>query len=238
MFCIQSIFRSLTSAKHNMPVCANRVCQQSGMRQMWAGSGQMYSFSSERGRLSGADCRGWLPHIPPVWRGEAEVEQDMFGMDWGGGQEKGCQKQMWPPPPFPPLCPCLNKSCSRSFYLHMLTGTSEFPEEKCREKKMGKKKKDRDIRRKSYARHCCKRLKRAFHKPWCKSDQTLQLQFGLSYSHSHRNSESIQEGDEIAEKNQVKQRCLCIYWNYYERWRIWSWRESGLDIIVSFKTAP
>lgn len=34
----------------------------------------------------------------------------------------------------------LNKSCSRSFYLHMLTGTSEFPEERCREKKMEKKK--------------------------------------------------------------------------------------------------
>lgn len=35
---------------------------------------------------------------------------------------------------------CLNKSCSRSFYLHMLTGTSELPEETHREKKMEDKK--------------------------------------------------------------------------------------------------
>lgn len=40
---------------------------------------------------------------------------------------------------------CLNKSCSRSFYLHMLTGTSEFPEERCREKKMeGEKNRGRE----------------------------------------------------------------------------------------------
>ena len=36
---------------------------------------------------------------------------------------------------------CLNKSCSRSFNLHMLTGTSEFPEERCREKKTGEENK-------------------------------------------------------------------------------------------------
>lgn len=123
--CIQSIFRRPNS------VCANRVCQQSGMRQMWAGSGQMYSFSSEKGRLSGVDCRVWLPHIPPVRWGEAEVERDMFGMEWGGWGEGLSEADVTPPP-----LPCLNKSCSRSFYLHMLTGTSEFPEERCREKKM------------------------------------------------------------------------------------------------------
>ncbi len=42
---------------------------------------------------------------------------------------------------------CLNKSCSRSFYLHMLTGTSEFPEERCREKKEEKKNRKKDKRR-------------------------------------------------------------------------------------------
>lgn len=43
---------------------------------------------------------------------------------------------------------CLNKSCSRSFYLHMLTGTSEFPEERCRGKKMeGEKNRGREPER-------------------------------------------------------------------------------------------
>lgn len=134
VLCIQSIFRRPTSAKRNMPVCANRVCQQSEMRQMWAGSGQMYSFSSERGQLSGVDCRGWLPHIPPVQWGKAEVEWDMFGMEWGGSGEGLSEADVTPSL----SSPCLNKSCSRSFYLHMLTGTSEFPEERCTEKKREK----------------------------------------------------------------------------------------------------
>lgn len=51
IFCIQSIFRRPTSAKRNTPMSANRVCQQGRMRQMWAGSGQTYSFSSARGGL-------------------------------------------------------------------------------------------------------------------------------------------------------------------------------------------
>lgn len=153
----QTVFRRPTPAKRNMPVCPNRVCQQSGMRQMWARSGQMYSFSSERRGLSGVDCRGWLPHIPPARWGEAEVERDMFGMEWGGWGEELSEADVTPFSSF-----CLNKSCSRSFYLHMLTGTSELPEERCREKKNNRKKDKKQRERKSCAHHCCKRLKWAF----------------------------------------------------------------------------
>lgn len=169
IFCIEPIFRRPTSAKRNMPVCANMVCQQSGLKQMWAGSGQMYSFSSERERLSGVDCRGWLPHIPPVRWGEAEVERDMFGMERGGWGEGLSEADVTPL-----SSPCWNKSCSRSFYLHMLTGTSEFPEEKCGEKKMRRKKTEKETQGDG-AHHCCKRLKWAFLEVWCNSDQTLYL---------------------------------------------------------------
>lgn len=96
------------SAKRNTAVCTNWVCQRSGMKQMWARSGQMYSFSSERGRLSGVDCRGWLPHILPVvvvvvgWIGGAgagEEERDMFGMEWGGwGEGLLSEADVTPPP--------------------------------------------------------------------------------------------------------------------------------------------
>ena len=54
--------------------------------------------------------------------------------------------------------PCLNKSCSRSFYLHMLTGTSEFPEERCREKKMEKKKKKQRKRHRETEKELCPSL--------------------------------------------------------------------------------
>lgn len=46
----------------------------------------------------------------------------MDGISWGseGGEEEAADVT-----PISSLC--LNKSCSRSFYLHMLTGTSEIP---------------------------------------------------------------------------------------------------------------
>lgn len=137
ILCIQSIFRRPTTAKCNMPVCTNRGCQQSGMRQMWTGSGQIYCYSSERGRLSWGYCRGWLPHIPPVRCGEAEVGRDVWDGMRGMRRRVVRSRCAPPPPPFP--SPFLNKSCSKSFYLHMLTGTSEFPEERCKEKKMERK---------------------------------------------------------------------------------------------------
>lgn len=97
--------------------------------------------------FTGYDCRGWLPQIPPAQWCEAEVEQRHVedGISWGseGGrkeEEAFFQRQMWPPsPPF-----CLNKSCSRSFYLHMLTGTSEIPGgETSREEDRGGRRKKR-----------------------------------------------------------------------------------------------
>lgn len=71
------------------------------------------------------------PHpTSAMWGGRGGARR----LGWNkGDKEKGCQKQMCAPPPF------LNKSCSKSFYLHMLTGTSEFPEERCKEKKMERK---------------------------------------------------------------------------------------------------
>lgn len=102
----------------------------------------------QRGRPTLFDCRGWLPQIPTVLWWEAEVERDMFGNEWGGWGERLSEADVTPLSSL-----CLNKSCSRSFYLHMLTGTSEFPEETCREKKM-KDKKQRKRTRKSCAHRC------------------------------------------------------------------------------------
>lgn len=42
------------------------------------------------------------------------------------------------PPPSSPPSRCLNKSCTKSFYLHMLTGTVE----KCTVKKIGLEKRE------------------------------------------------------------------------------------------------
>lgn len=94
----------------------------------------VFFFFRERG-FSEVDCRGWLPHIPPVQWGKTEVEWDMFGIEWGRSGEGLSETDVTPSL----SSPCLNKSCSRSFYLHMLTGTSEFPEERCKEKKTEKK---------------------------------------------------------------------------------------------------
>lgn len=132
---IQFIFRRPMSARRNTAVCTNSVCQSCEMRQMWAGSGQMYSFSSEgtaywvwlqgmvalnpNSALMGG--RGWERYVWNWMRGE-----------WG---ERLSEADVTPISSL-----CLNKSCSRSFYLHMLTGTSEFPEERCRGKRWREKK--------------------------------------------------------------------------------------------------
>lgn len=84
---------------------------------------------------------------------------------------------------------CLNKSCSKSFYLHMLTGTSEFPEEKCREKNMHNKKKNHKNvetqRQRSLPATAAKGLSRFFFHRGIILIK-LQLRFSLSYSYSHR----------------------------------------------------
>lgn len=114
----------------------------------------------ERG-LAGLTAGDGCPTSHQRGEGRQRWSETCLGWSEDGVRRRGCQKQMCPPP-------CLNKSCSRSFYLHMLTGTSEFPEERRREKRMkgGRKKKNRekdtDRWRKSCAHHRCKRLKWAF----------------------------------------------------------------------------
>lgn len=189
-----------------MPVCANRVCQQSRVRQMWAWSGQMYSFSSEGGRLSGVDWREQLPHIPPVWWVKAEVERDMFGIEWGGWGKGLSEADVTPL-----SSPCLNKSCSRSFYLHMLTGTSELPGERCREKKMKKKKTEEEIQwdwERAVPIMAAKGLNGLFSshgviliKPF--SSNSLFL------THICREIEKVQEGDEIDLRKRLT-RDVCV----------------------------
>lgn len=82
-------------------------------------------------------CEGW------GWRGRGGEEHVLDGMK---------RMRRWVlrsrcDPPFSLPC-CLNKSCSRSFYLHMLTGTSEFPRETTRANEMkGEKKKQRKRQR-------------------------------------------------------------------------------------------
>lgn len=109
-------------------------------------------------------------------------------LGWNEGDE---EKQMWPPS-LP--SPRLNKSCSRSFYLHMLTGTSEFPEERSREKKDGERKnRERD---RAVPIAAAKGLSGLFSshgviliKP-CSSDSLFRI-------HTHTEREKVQEGDEI-----------------------------------------
>ena len=135
----------------------------------------------------------------------------------------------------PPLC--LNKSCSRSFYLHMLTGTSEFPRGEMWREKDGEEKtkteKETQRWRKTCAHHCCKGLSGLFSshgviliKP-CSSDLLFLI-------HTHTEIEKVQDGDEIdlKKKKQVKRRCLCTYSNYYKRWRIRSTSKPESDGIL------
>lgn len=82
--------------------------------------------------LTAGDC---CPTSHQCREGRQRWSEDMFGIERGGSVEGLLEADVTPSL----LFPCLNKSCSRSFYLHMLTGTSEFPTERCREKKMRKK---------------------------------------------------------------------------------------------------
>lgn len=122
----------------------------------WVWTNVFFFFRGEG--LLGLTAGDGCPKSQQCGDGRQRWSETCLGLNEGGWGERLSKADVTPISSL-----CLNKSCSRSFYLHMLTGTSEFPEERCREEKMegGKKqrKRTRKRTRKSCAHHCCKRLK-------------------------------------------------------------------------------
>lgn len=138
---IQSIFRGPTSAKRNMPVCPTGFVSRAGWDRCELGLDKCILFL-QRGRPTLFDRREMVAPNPKsaVMRGRG---RERYVWDWMRGMRRKVVRSRCDP--LSSLC--LNKSCSRSFYLHMLTGTSEFPEETCREKKVEEKNRGREPER-------------------------------------------------------------------------------------------
>lgn len=194
ILCILSIFKT-TNLVQGCNACVCKHClllHWDIAGEMWAGSRQMYSFSSG-GKPGLQDTVAPNPKVAATGsRGGAQCLWDW--VRWMS--RKAGRSRCDPPPPIPPSL-CLNKSCSRSFYLYMTTGSSKFPVDGCREEKNRLRKVERLVPFTAaqglsgfFPGVCVTR---------CTSDKNLQLQCTSPYSHWNRKAFKIDSNSGKAE---------------------------------------